>query len=239
MQLPFHYFEKEFSKLAKTFLWHLKDKNTKVEDLTTCIAVLPKSVNVYVYPMWEKICWRINPNDTLESLFTILNGEIWNILNYKLLEYLIQECGTQELEQSMIQYIYNLNEFKNTTLVSNFMEYWEDYIDIPDHEEMKVKINNNQMTLADLDEFRKKVREKCFPYILEDWWSYQKHFEKGCFVACWLLPDRLELVLKENVQYLHKLFMEYKVVEVILDDVSVYDCQHTSGKYILILGRMT
>ena len=230
------YFENEFSELAKRLLWHLKNNNTKVEDLTANISLLPCSVNVYVYPMWINVCRKIETNDTLERLFAILNGEIWNILNYKLLEYLIKQCGNKKLKQRMIQYIYNLNEFKKTTLVSNFMECWEGYIDIPDHEEMKVKFKNNRMTLAGLDEFRKKVEKKCFPSILEDWWSYNKGYNKGCFVACWLLPVQLELLLKENIQNLHKLFMEYEVVEVILGEVCVYDCQLTLGKYILILG---
>ena len=220
-------------------LWHLKNNNTKVENLTTHISVLPYSVNKYVYPMWENIRRKIIPNDNLENLFAVLNGEIWNILNYHLLEYFIKKCGTRRLQQRMIQYIYNLNDFKKNTLVSHFMKCWEVYIDIPDFEEMKVKFRNNQMKLADLDEFRKKVKHKSFPHILEGWWSSYKGFKKGCFVVCWLLPDQLGLLLKKNIQYLHKLFMEYNVIEVILGEVSIYDGQHTLGKYILILGRKT
>ena len=135
-----------------------------------------------------------------------------------------------EVEKRMILYIYDLNDFKRTTLVSHFMKCWEVYIDIPDYEELKVKFSNNHMTPADLDEFRKTVQHKCFPSILEDWWSNYKGFKEGCFVVCWLLPDQLELLLKENIQYLHKLFLEYNVIEVILGEVSVYDGQHTLGK---------
>ena len=185
---------------------------------------------MYVYPMWKKIRRKIKPNDNLECLFAVLNGEIWNILNYHLLEYFIKKCGTQKLKQRMIKYIYDLNEFKKATLVSHFMKCWEVHMNIPDFEEMKVKFSANHMTLADLDEFRKKVKHKCFPSILNYWWSYYKSFEDGCFVVCWLLPDQLELLLKENIQYLHKLFMEYNVIEVILGEVSVYDGQHTLGK---------
>ena len=228
------YFEQEFSELAKGLQDHLKSNDTKVELLTTYISVLPYSVNVYVYPMWKKIRRKIKSNDNLEGLFTILNGEIWNILNYHLLEYFIKKCGTQNLKKRMIQYIYNLNEFKRTTLVLHVLEYFNAYTNIPDYEEMKVKFKKNQMTLADLDEFQKKVKNKCFPSILEYWWSYHRGFEKGCFVACWLLPDQLELLLIENIVYLHKLFMEYNVIQVILGEVSVYDCQHTLGKNMLM-----
>ena len=141
----------------------------KVEDLSSYISFLPDYLNFYVYPIRRKV----EPNDTLESLFATLK-EIWNILNYHLLEYLITICGTQKLKQRMIQYIYNLDEFKKITLVSNFMECWGDYTDIPDYEEMKVRLKNIQMTLADLDNFREEVKYKCFPFILEDWWSHYK-----------------------------------------------------------------
>ena len=224
------YFENEFSELAMKLLWHLKKNNMKVEVLLTYTVVLPFSSYIYVYPIYKQICRKIKPNDTLESLFAVLNGEIWNILDYHLLECYIKKFGTQNLKQRMIQYIYDLNEFKKSTSVSHFMKCWEVFTDIPDYEEMKVKFNNNQMTLADLDEFRKRLKKKSFPYILQEWWSYHRGFEEGCFVVCWLLPDQLKLLLKENIPYLHNLFMEYKVVEVILGDVSVYDCQHTLSK---------
>ena len=71
----------------------------KVENLTTYISVLPYSVNLYVYPMWKKIRRKIKPNDNLENLFAVLNGEIWNIVNYQLLEYFIKKCGTQKLKK--------------------------------------------------------------------------------------------------------------------------------------------
>ena len=188
--------EVNFSNLAQSLLLLLKKNNIKVETLTFIIANLPRSINVYVFPKWQKICKNISSNETLDTLFTILNMEIWNILDYKLLEYFIARWGNQHMKRRMNDYILELDSFKKNTLVVQFIECWEGHIhNIHNYEEPEVKFNMDIsiLTVADLDVLRKKLMGKTFP-SLSDFavWIYYKHSET---TTCALAGGKYDRVL--------------------------------------------
>ena len=217
--------ELRFSDLAESLLSHLKNFGICVGKLTSLISLLPRSINVYVFPMWQKICKRINSDETLDNLFAILNMEIWNILDYNLLEYFIKRYGNRDLKRRMNGYISKLVRFKKDTLVMEFIECWDGHNrDIPDYEEVKVKFDKGSLTLADLDVFRKKLMRKCFPSLLNfAGWMYYKHFEEGCFLVSLLLPEQLAMLLKEHINSICMLLKEYQVKEVILREMVIYN----------------
>ena len=216
--------ELRFSDLAESLLSHLKSFGVCVEKLTSLMSILPRSINVYVFPMWQKICKRINSDETLDSLFAILNMEIWNILDYNLLEYFIKRYGSRDLKRRMNGYISKLVRFKKYTLVTEFIKCWDGHNrDIPDYEEVKVKFDKRSLTLADLDVFRKNLMRKCFPSLLNfAGWTYYKHFEEGCFMVSLLLPEQLAMLLKEHINSMCMLLEEYQVKEVILREMIIY-----------------
>ncbi len=217
--------ESKFMDLAQGLLAHLKNSNFQVERLTSCISLLPRSINIYVFPMWKKICKKVADDETLNSLFTILNMEIWNILDYKLLEHFIKKCGNQNLIREMGKYISELEKFKKGTLVVDFIECWEGHNrEIPDYDEVKVKFDKHCLTLAQLDAFRKTLARKCIPSLLDyAGWIYYKHFQGGCFVVSWALPSQLVLLLKHHIRCMHRVLVKYGVKEVVLGGTVVYD----------------
>ena len=217
--------ELRFSDLAESLLSHLKSFGICVGKLISLISLLPRSINIYVFPMWKKICKRINSDETLDSLFTILNMEIWNILDYNLLEYFIKRYGNLDLKKRTNGYISELVRFKKDTLVMEFIECWEGHNrDIPDYEEVKFTFDIESLTLADLDVFRKKLMRKCFPSLLNfAGWMYYKHFKKGCVIVSLLLPEQLAMILKEHIISTCMLLEEYQVKEVILRKIIIYN----------------
>ena len=199
-----------------------------MEKLTTCISLLPRSINIYIYPMWKKICKK-KQYETLDSLFTVLNKKIWNILDYHLLEYFINECGNRNLKRSMKRYILELKNFKKRTLVISFIECWDRQgRDIPDYKELKVKFDDDKLTLADIDRFWTRLREKAFPSLLKyAGLVYHKLMEKGCCIVSWLLPDQLAQLLKEHIRRVHVLLKEYHVIQVMIGEVYIYNSRYS------------
>ncbi len=222
----------KFLHLAEGLLEHLKSSNFQVSTLTSYISLLPPYVNIYVFPMWNKICKKLSNDETLNSLFTILNKEVWNILDYKLLEYFIKRCGNRKLKREMQSYVAELEKFKKQTLVVDFIECWEGLIrEIPDYDEVKVKFDKHCLTLANLDAFRKTLTRICFPSLLDyAGWIYYKRFEEGCFVVSWLFPSQLVVLLHHYIGCMHVVLVKYRVVEVVLGGVSVYDQSKSSQR---------
>ena len=192
--------------------------------LTSIIANLPRSIFIYVFPMWEKVCRKINGEDTLVSLFTILNMEIWNILDYILLEHFILKSGNLLLQSKMNDYIVELDIFKKETLVVQFIDCWEGHNrDIPTYEGVTFTFKKHTLTLAKLDAFRKKLRMKCFPSLSDfSGWIYYKYFKLGCIEVCWMFPEQLALLLREQINSLFDVLEEYQVTHVILRETTIY-----------------
>ena len=229
--------EFKFSDLAEGLFTHLQNNRIKVEKLTSKIANLPRSIGIYVYPMWEKVCRKINGEDTLVSLFTILNMEIWNILDYNLLEYFILKNGNPLLKSTMKDYIVELDIFKKETLVVQFIDCWEGHNrDIPTYEEVLFTFKKHTLTLAKLDAFRRQLMMKCFPSLSDfSGWIYYKYFKLGCFEVCWMLPEQLALLLREQINSIFNVLEEYQVAQVILRETTIY-CSHNplvGGKHQL------
>ena len=220
--------EHKFLDLARSLLLQLKSNHIRVEKLTSFISILPHSISMYIYPMWKKICKK-KQYETLDSLFTVLNEKIWNILDYHLLEHFINECGNHNLKRSMKRYILELKKFKKGTLVIPFIECWEGHDrDIPDYKELKVKFDNNELTLADLDHVWKKLQKKIFPSLLRyAELQYHKLMEEGCCIISWLLPDQLAQLLKEHIRRIHVLLKEYHVIHVMIGEVYIYNSQYS------------
>ena len=217
--------ENKFSDLAGSLLCHLKSSNICVEKLTSWISTLPRSINVYVFPLWESLKEKISSSYTLDSLFAILNMEIWNILDFKLLEYFIKKAGADGLAERMKKYISELEKFKKETLVIDFIECWEGHNrDFPEYDELTIKFDKQSLTLTKLDKFRKTLVRKCIPSMLNySGWIYYKHFKSGCFEVTWMLPVQLAMLVKRNIPTMCKVLESFKVQQVVVAGTSVYN----------------
>ena len=217
-----------------------------MEQLTGFISVIPRSVSIYVYPMWLEICNETKTNETLNSLFTILNMKVWNILDYNLLEYCIAKFGDNDLNKRMNHYISELNKFKEETLVVKFIECWEGHNrEIPNYGEVVITFDIPTVTLADLDIFRKKLAKNCFPSLVNcAEWIYYNKFQPGSFVISWILPNQLAKLLLENIKDIYMLLEEYQVRQVVLRGTAIYTSQkpchggkHNWSIFLLLVSK--
>ena len=158
--------ENKFAKLQVTLLLELKAMNVSVDDLVLQISCLP-SVNV-VYHSWKKIVQKDFRN--LNELWTDLNCTVWSILDPYLIEYFIKKFGSEELKKDMKIYSTELIIFKEKTLVSDFISCWKEALSrraVPDFEKFIIKYDKKISTLADLDEFRKKINIRFHPSLTD------------------------------------------------------------------------
>ena len=218
--------EGTFSELALKLLSDLKTKGTRVEELTSTISTLPLSINKYVYAMWNDVCRSIGNNESLDSLFTVLNMEVWNILDYHLLEYFIEKHGDLQLRKKMKAYVSELESFKGNVLVADFIECWggPPNRDIPDYEKLSVKFDfdTHNLTLAKVDGFRKKLFKKFFPSLLNyAGWIFYKYFKTGSFVVAWLLSKEMALIIKNNISDMADIIQEYKITQVCINGTPI------------------
>ena len=105
----------------------------------------------------EKI--HIKKAKDVDEIFDILEP-YWNYVDYDLLEYIIKELGTSDLQEEMKEYITELEQFEKKTTVHNFSLATQGKEVIPAHyRELAVKLDKDskECTLHDVRQFKNSV----------------------------------------------------------------------------------
>ena len=213
--------EDELSLLARSLLKQLKIDGICVNDLTEAMSTLPKYVNKYIYPLWRHFCQNIQ-NENLESLFSILNKEMWSILDYDLLEFFI-ETYTPKLIEPLHCYTDKVNTFKQKTLVISFIECWEvPPKGYPDYEEIQFHSIRKNLTLAELDKMRDSIRHHVLPFRERIAWMYYQKIKQKCILVSWLIPKEFSIYFKEKLKFERKIFCEYCITLILLGEEVLY-----------------
>ena len=227
--------EKKFSDLQCILLQELKDNKKSVDYLTTRISCLQPDINRYVYRSWKKIVK--NNFENLNELFTDLNATVWTILDHYLLEYFIDDFGSEQLKIDMKVYSTELKMFKEKTLVSDFISCYKKAQkdrDIPDFEKMITKFDKDDATLADLDKYRENFKTDYFPSLI-DCVSviYFGKIQTGCLVFTLNIPSELAADLLNKKLTECQLFDDFKVIHIFVGIIKVYENSDLiEGRYI-------
>ena len=129
----------------------------------TCIPVLAHSLH---RTFIKEELTNIPPPLTFQNIWTKLNL-YWDILNYGLLEHVINVFGSDELKQQMQDYVHELSTFKQRTRLCDFIETWpcrDEGLPEDRLKKLVVKMGKewSQCTLQDLESFNKKLVHKFF-----------------------------------------------------------------------------
>ena len=209
--------ECEFLSLGEKFQKFVENNQYTVKDLRSKLSWLPRDVNSHVFPLWSRVQDLVKENAMLDTLFSVLNADVWNFLDYYLLEHFIKTLADPELQKMVNEYIRKLDRFKETTLVQHFIECWpghnRDLSIVSDCKELIITFNRNDITLKDLDDFRNNLRRKYFP-PLSDFASllYYHRLKTGSIIVSWLIHSELAALLEEKE--IVKSFTVYEVKSV-------------------------
>ena len=219
---------------------HLNNTKISVEDIKCHISLPAGYINDCISPLWEDINKKIDVNHTLKDLFKALHMKLWNFLDYDLLESLIKAYGSIYLKIRMQNYVAEMEDFKQNTLLIQFFKCWRRYNgDIPAYINMDVKFEREDLTLADVDQFRKGLKCDHLPFLIEyASWIFHRDFEMGCIQVSWFIPELLSPSLRKNIDVLRTLFKEYGVCLVKLKEDTIYSVDYEPGelsKFIIIV----
>ena len=176
-------------------LKELKQNGVKATDIIDHISVLPLSLLQECYRSTEESFDKLEKRETLTGLFHFLNGQVWNFIDYHLLEYVISEFGSQRLKQCMQQYAIDLKEYKNHATVHEFMQFWPTRQKPPNYDDITVKLDKDPKlyTMRELDEFRQSLSVEFWPRLSDyaKFVTYHYSHAEGSFIVTWILPPGL------------------------------------------------
>ena len=207
-----------------------------VKKLKVHVSLLPGYISVCISPLWNKLQKKVKEVGNVIELFTAMHMQLWNFLDYYLLEHLIKKCGSDILKERMYKYVVKIDLLKKNTRIIPFIQCWDGHKrDIPEYIDLEVKFDKINITLADLDAFRKRMMRKCLPF-LSDYASgmFYRYFNKGCVQVSWFLLERFSQMLSQNIKELHSLFEEYHVCLVKLKGDVIYSIDYKLMK----LGKL-
>ena len=172
----------------------LQKNGANATDIIRHISLLPLQLIPECYRSTKKSFGELEKQNTLAGLFHFLNGQVWNFIDYHLLEYVISEFGSQHLKQCMQQYAIDLKEYKNHATVHEFMHFWPRQKP-PNYDDITVKLDKDPKlyTMRELDEFRQRLSVEFWPRLSDyaKFVTYHYSHDEGSFIVTWILPPGL------------------------------------------------
>lgn len=101
-----------------------------------------KQVRDIIFPSSSKGQQRSHVKQTMDGLFMNLDATLWNFIDYSLLEHIICQFGSTQLQGYMESYVANFTLFSTQTTVSQLVEYWPGCSETPSNYcELTARIN--------------------------------------------------------------------------------------------------
>ena len=166
-----------FTDLAVSLIKELVDNHTLAEELRKYMATLPLSLNKKITLPMKSHEDPIQNLAFLTDLFHLFNVNVWNFFDYHILKYVIDKFGSDDIRDSMAQYVSNFKKFEENTLLYNFFECWPGRMQkLPGYTDVVTRIDENPKyyTLAELDQFRQSICSKLLPPLSEKAMFYYK-----------------------------------------------------------------
>ena len=216
-------FEDEFGDLVEKAYQEVR-KEIEPSVFLSRVTYLPVAARTQHRSFVAENLTNIPPPVTFEKIWPILNL-YWDFLNYGLLEHVINKNGSEDLKLKMQTYINDLSEFKQGTLLCDFIHSWPFRDDKSPLEEslkqlvVKMKQKWSQCTLQDVESFKKVLIQKFF---LPEYDMILKDAMEGCVCVTWLISHFIAMLLQNLTNTAPELFKEHKIDAVTIDGEDVY-----------------
>ena len=156
---------------------------------------------------------NINQGVTFSNLWTRL-GNYCNFLNFDLLEHVVGKFGSEDLKHKMESYESDLQSFRKSTRLRDFIDCWPVRGQTPPVKELrefvaKVEYRWDNCTLEDLDMLEGVITRKFF---LPKFALQVKEIKEGCIVITWLIPAPFIEALQEAIETTSsEFFVEHRI----------------------------
>lgn len=217
-----------FTQLQLTARHELELKYNSVQvikdELTVMPSVIMKEHQKFVMAMSK----RVKPFPSLTLFFQYLNLNCWNFFEYKVLSYLIKCNCSDNLKTKMVRYEHDMQDFKQTTTVKNFIKYGQPRIcpkprTLPPRFKKLVLtkcIDPDTYTLAELDGIRMKI---CSQLKLSECALQLYSIKYNCIIVEWIFPEEITEILSYFLSDTNsqELLQSHYVERIIIDEDSL------------------
>ena len=196
-------FKKIVNSLKKELHKQVQGDNLDMGEVRTSITLLPNAIKSeherFIYKMAET--HLLSSCSDVEQLFVCLNN-YWSFFDYSLIQPLIKEHGSEDLQQKMHNYVEDMREFRQKTVVKTFAKVWRGKLAKVPLEEFTILTANLEKdsancTLEELDKLRK---EFCAAYHLSESALMLYRCRPGSVIIEWLLPKRFTRELMSTIK---------------------------------------
>ena len=162
---------------------------------------------------------KIEPATTFDDLWAKLNN-YWNFLNFDLLEHIVSIFGSEDLKQKMESYKHDLQSFRKSTRLCDFISCWPVRGQTPPKRELrkfvaKMKHDWDNCTLEDLETLKGVITRKFF---FPKFAFRLRKIKRGCIAITWLIPVPFVKDLQEAVETTSSdFFMEHRIETITID----------------------
>ena len=215
--------EKQFSSLQRRLSSEL-NANSEVspEILLESLTLLPIALrNEYQKFVLENL-QTLEKADSIRKIFFHLNPH-FSFIDYHVVEYLVEEFGSEQLQEDMSAYVKLVQIFYDETTVQHLMDHWPGRRDVPPHfEELRAVINEDpsKYTLRQLDNLRKRF---CSEIRLSETVLILIRFgKKNSFVVRWVFPSIFVPQLKSVISSLRSFYQRENIFSVTVGRQRLY-----------------
>ena len=221
--------EKEFAYLQKQFLLELQTNNVSSETVLGSLIMLPISLRAEYNRLMKKLP-EIPSEESILRLFLHLEP-YFTCIDYRLLEHLVDEFGSEILKVKMSKYVESMQIFFRETTVKNMIDvdYWPGKQDVPPNfSKLKEKINEDPKTYT-LDSLNRHRRKYCCDVFLSEIILVLIGLEEAnSFYVIWIIPtSAVNKLLRTETFY-----QEHNILLVAVDGHQLYPSpfqQHNRG----------
>ena len=208
--------EKQFSSLQRRLQSEMKtNSEVSPETLVDSLTLLPISLRAEYQKFVLENLKALERAESIREIFHHLNIHCFTFIDYRLLEFLVDEYGSRRLKQDMLMYTMKVSVFMDETTVQQLMDHWPGRRDIPPHfEELRAVIDRDPKTytLRQLDDLRKRV---CSQTMLSDTILILIGVErKNSFLVRWVVPSMFVPQLKSAISSLRSFYQREHIFSV-------------------------
>ena len=201
--------EKQFLNLQKKFSAELrKDKSVTADTLLETLYILPVELQVEYRKFLDEKIPTLEQRGTVLMIFGQLSRHS-TFLDYGLLRHVIEELGSEKLQQDMAAYVASIEVFLDETSVQQLIDYWPSQRTTPpDFEELKAIVYRHPKlcSLRQLDNLRKSL---CSETHLSQLVVVLKRVGRSnSFTVSWLVPSALASQLRVSLTQVSDTFYE-------------------------------
>ena len=213
--------ESRFSDLVYCTYLLLTDKGIEARHLRAFLTALDLSRSKEHEEFIDNI---FKSDTTFHNLWRKL-CKYWNFLNFNLLEHVVSKFGSPDLKHQMKSYTCDLQKFRSTTRLCDFVDSWPVTGETPPTSVLQtfvveMNLSWERCTLEDLETFRGVITHKLF---LPDFALRLKRIKKGSITVMWFLPTpfvkpSLIAIRSTSIEF----FLEQKIETICINGYDYY-----------------